>query len=300
MELFEVIMNLVEKFSVEVSTSRVSSKPLKPEILDFNDGSLRVSLPGIDSVIRPREFQSFTISAFIGSMDDLMVAAQIKEIINRKSETSKVFINILGTPYTRYDRVMFPDGSDSFGLWCFSNAVDALNFDEVRIFDPHSRVTQSLIKNCFPIKQDILVDITVGDISSFDIVCPDKGASMKLDDQLVKVLCDKDRDPVTGKIRGIKVVFNKSEGTKPLLVVDDICEGGGTFLGLAESFKDNVHLEGRELNLYVTHGIFSKNALPKLLEKYSHIYVYCMKCSVYNTLTESQKLNVSVNTLVSD
>jgi ribose-phosphate pyrophosphokinase len=54
------------------------------------------------------------------------------------------------------------------------------------------------------------------------------------------------------------------------MVVDDICDGGRTFMGLGELIKEQT---GRKPFLYVTHGIFSYNSLPKLVEIYSDIFV---------------------------
>ena len=54
--------------------------------------------------------------------------------------------------------------------------------------------------------------------------------------------------------------INKSK----LLICDDICDGGRTFVELANWFTDN-HYTPVEINLYVTHGIFSKGMGPLLL-----------------------------------
>jgi len=49
------------------------------------------------------------------------------------------------------------------------------------------------------------------------------------------------------------------------IIVDDICDGGGTFNLLAEEFFKDPASEGAELALFVSHGIFSKglNAIDK-------------------------------------
>jgi ribose-phosphate pyrophosphokinase len=50
--------------------------------------------------------------------------------------------------------------------------------------------------------------------------------------------------------------------------VDDICDGGGTFLGLAEA----TGLPWSRVDLYVSHGVFSKNALDNLRERFEYVY----------------------------
>jgi len=63
----------------------------------------------------------------------------------------------------------------------------------------------------------------------------------------------KTRDQSTGHITDYKL-SGEVEG-KSVLIVDDICDGGMTFKLLAEELMEAgaVHI-----NLYVTHGIFSK------------------------------------------
>ena len=43
------------------------------------------------------------------------------------------------------------------------------------------------------------------------------------------------------------------------LIVDDICDGGGTFIPLAKKLKN---AGAKTVTLYVTHGIFSKGLDP--------------------------------------
>ena len=51
---------------------------------------------------------------------------------------------------------------------------------------------------------------------------------------------------------------------KHFFVVDENCDGGGTFIQLAKVFFAHRHGTGIEksLNLFVTHGIFSKGLNP--------------------------------------
>jgi ribose-phosphate pyrophosphokinase len=64
---------------------------------------------------------------------------------------------------------------------------------------------------------------------------------------------DKVRDTKTGRISGTSV---SSELPKlPILVVDDICDGGRTFVELGKALAE---VSSQPRYLYVTHGIFSK------------------------------------------
>ncbi len=106
------------------------------------------------------------------------------------------------------------------------------------------------------------------------IICPDAGVSKKIDNfnhpalrANPKVFCSKHRDTVTGALSGFEAHCGDLE-KRPCVIVDDICDGGGTFLGLAEELK---HKNAGPLYLAVTHGIFSKG-LDELLKVFSVIY----------------------------
>ncbi len=303
-------MKIVNKFSIELmpicnqfEIIGLAAETLNVDILKFNDGSIRVTIPALNNN-RYIKHGLCEISAYVESLDDLMVIAQIKDIIERKSLGQVLFnLELLGTAYTRYDRVMFEDKIDGFGAKVFADFVNSIGFNSVTLYDPHSEVISYLIKNTTVVKQQHLLNHLISN-EKFGIICPDKGAKKKVDStNMPTVYCDKSRNPETGKINGIivsSISVGKIDRYDKLIVVDDICEGGGTFLGLADSLTMYDCFSEKEICLYVTHGIFSNNAIEKLLEKYSKIYVYFLKESVYNSLTEQQRLNVVYSTLIRD
>lgn len=93
--------------------------------------------------------------------------------------------------------------------------------------------------------------------SEYDtFLAPDKGAEEQVknlawyfDKEFVS--CSKERDPMTGKLSGF--TLNGSVKGKKVLIVDDLLDAGGTFLGIKELLT-----EAEVVSLYVTHGIFSK------------------------------------------
>ena len=62
------------------------------------------------------------------------------------------------------------------------------------------------------------------------------------------------RDFATGKLSTFQCEDLPETGR--LLVVDDICDGGGTFMGLAQA----TGLPKERLDLWVSHGVFSRRA----------------------------------------
>lgn len=79
------------------------------------------------------------------------------------------------------------------------------------------------------------------------------------------VCCAKLRNTATGKLSGARVLDEVPD--LPLLVVDDICDGGGTFVALVALLRRH---SDRPLGLYVTHGLCTKGVAP--LRDYARLY----------------------------
>lgn len=101
------------------------------------------------------------------------------------------------------------------------------------------------------------------------IVAPDKGAEQRAFEvaSLVGagfITCKKVRNQLTTEITGVKVPENLNPDVH-YLIVDDICDGGRTFLEVATALRANG---ATKVSLYVTHGIFSKGVgeLSKVLD----------------------------------
>jgi phosphoribosylpyrophosphate synthetase len=106
------------------------------------------------------------------------------------------------------------------------------------------------------------------------VVAPDKGAALKAKEvaqyfNVPLIQATKTRDLVTGKITDMTVQlpfgYNHNE-SNTMLIVDDICDGGGTFEWLAEKLPADA-----TKILYVTHGIFSKGK-EQLLKQYDEVH----------------------------
>lgn len=158
----------------------------------------------------------------------------------------------------RYDRIMKP--GDSFDLQVVANVINSLGFDQVHLFDVHSDVATLLIKNSKShTNQKLLEYLTSQNPNKMlTLICPDAGAAKKLDHIMrfvpVKqvVHCVKKRDLSTGKI-SLKVLEPELADGEDCVIVDDICDGGATFLAISEQIP-----LARKRMLVVSHGIFSK------------------------------------------
>lgn len=176
-------------------------------------------------------------------------------------------------PGARQDRLN-DSGDYLFTAKTVANMVNARAFDRVVVADPHSDVVPALVDRCRVVKPHEILTIPAGKYAA--VVAPDGGAEKRANGvaQLLGVPLVhawKTRDVATGKISGFGVQPMTFADVPPgalVLVVDDICDGGGTFLGLAKEL-DQL---GLRAHLYVTHGIFSQGT-EKLLEAYQgHVY----------------------------
>ncbi len=164
---------------------------------------------------------------------------------------------VLVIPYlmaARYDRLM--QTGDSIDLKVVADLVNSCGFEKVYLYDVHSDVALLLIKNAIGITNENLV--RTYDMPDAVLICPDAGASKKVGNYFgwntnIKdiVYCSKNRDLATGKLT-LEILEPQECTNRNCVIIDDICDGGGTFLAIAEK------IQPAHLTLIVTHGIFSK------------------------------------------
>lgn len=178
-------------------------------------------------------------------------------------------------PYSRQDRVCAV--GDAFGLKVFADQINALNFNLVAIFDAHSDVAPALINNCIHSETKDLFALNPGFLYNYShLVSPDAGAYKKVTSiasliDLPVIPALKTRDTATGRLSNTVVVTEGIENPTRLLVIDDLCDAGGTFLALGDKLKQTF--PHTPIDLYISHGIFAKG-LNGLDKYYDNIYCY--------------------------
>lgn len=166
-------------------------------------------------------------------------------------------------PGARQDRLN-PTGDALFTAKSVAMEINRRGFPSVTVIDPHSDVVPALVDRCRVVQ---LVD-AIGPLDRYTaVIAPDGGAekrAAKVAQKLGLPLMHawKTRNVTDGSLSGFGVEPLDPEGL--YLIVDDICDGGGTFLGLSEIMNARAHLA-------VTHGVFSKGA-STLLMNFEHIF----------------------------
>lgn len=175
-------------------------------------------------------------------------------------------------PGARQDRLMV--NGEPLTVKVYADIINNLNVSEVIVFDAHSDVTTALLNNCTPVNNFKFVEkVTQAIGEDLILISPDGGALKKIYklaaylQEYPVVECSKIRDVKTGKLTAFKVYADNLEN-KNCLIVDDMCDGGGTFLGLAEELKKK---NAGALHIAVSHGLFTRGT-DTLKEQFSNIY----------------------------
>jgi ribose-phosphate pyrophosphokinase len=214
------------------------------------------------------ETDSVRINSRLNSSDDVMnVCLAVDALRNMHVPYIEVFFPY--TPYARQDRVMVP--GEPLSIKVFANIINSLNLNKVMVFDAHSDVCVALLNNCQNIPNYEMVNyfLTKLSIKDYTLVSPDLGAYKKIDKVAQKINYKgqiatgiKIRDLTTGQIVKSNVNTDDLKGN-PCIVIDDICDGGRTFIELAAALKEK---NAGDLYFIASHGIFSHNALDRLKE----------------------------------
>ena len=185
------------------------------------------------------------------SETEFLQLAQLKTLLD--SRNIKTSLTLTYLPYGRQDKEV--SNNSTFALHTFAKLLNSLEFSDVFCNDPHSEVASKLINNFYPVYPIDEVCRVAKLVESNTLCYPDKGAVSKYTKvfDFSYIYGEKVRDQSTGNILNYKLVGDPAG--KNILIVDDICDGGMTFILLT---KDLLVAGAKSVTLFVTHGIFSK------------------------------------------
>ena len=244
--------------------------------INYPDGSSYVEVESFPSQI---EFR-------INSYEDLWTLTQIKDVYDYNGKPLSVTIPCLLD--AQADRRFEKNQSHNLKLVLYQLA--RLNFENVTIFHPHnSEVVESILNrvnildNSYFIEQVInriglmnqVVEGVRADIGNTILMSTDAGGFkplMKLADKIQwkgeTFSASKSRKYEDGKSKLIQQIDRQDFEGKDILIVDDICVNGGTFVGLAKMLKErNVG----KLYLAISH-LTVPNPNPELINLYDTIF----------------------------
>lgn len=239
------------------------------EVSTFPGGEVHIKLPDtnyLQETINFREkntnssMPNIMVESKVRSSNDLMQLILVKDALDGVFPNVSKGLKIMYLPYARQDRVCNP--GEAFSAKVFASMLNTMEFDLIITADVHSSVILSYINT--PV-----VHVSVNDIfkvkhqpmlPNMVLVAPDKGSYDKVKSlsEMIGVpfiSATKTRTGNSIQVELSEVDRNTNLRDRNLLIVDDICDGGGTFIALS---KELCYKNPLSINLYVTHGIFSK------------------------------------------
>ncbi|MFN8345728.1 MAG: ribose-phosphate diphosphokinase [Spirosomataceae bacterium] len=244
--------------TLNLITPAISDIPFQS--FTFPDGQPHLKL---ETNFSAREIARCRIVTRIANPADLLRVLLAKDVLEEAgAEQIDLIVSYLMA--ARMDRVMTT--GEPFSLRVVTDILNQAGFHKIAVFDPHSEVTAALLRRSAVIPnylfvKDCLTDfLTQKQETDYWLISPDAGALKKIHavaqytgaEQVAE--CMKMRDVRTGNLSGFKTLETDFKG-QTCFIVDDICDGGGTFAGIGSLLKER---NAGSVVLIVSHGIFSK------------------------------------------
>lgn len=263
----------VISFREKLGNGFTVDSPLQPFFFPDGAAHIKGDLDGLDISYHIADVRAL-------SHDDLFTLAMwLDKVTDGPWSKNRTVLLMPYLPGARSDRGA-PNGSR-----VYAEFLSNLDFDQIITLDPHSSFMPGLIHNSFwqndnltvfPVERIIAKEIQDRESDQrpqpyVGVIAPDRGAVPRAK-QAAKVMgvpvyrAEKTRDFETGALTGFHMIDSLPDRGR-LLIVDDICDGGGTFIGLA----DATDLEPERLDLWVTHGIFSQG-VNRLLDRFGEVH----------------------------
>jgi len=234
---------------------------IKYKINKFPDGQQSVDLVDIFNIT-----DDIRIATRLNSFSDLEILICATKAL-RNITTKPIHLYV---PYflgSRSDR-KFGLGGVNYLKEVICPIINSLDFATVEVLDPHSDVLEACLNNFVKLPTNYLVKQALTQIDNKDgarnrvcLVSPDAGAYKKIFDvaktfEIENIItASKVRDLKTGAILRTEVPTLDQHKDLKYIIIDDICDGGRTFIELAKVMKESRPTA--KIYLVVTHGIFS-------------------------------------------
>jgi ribose-phosphate pyrophosphokinase len=235
---------------------------IKYKISKFPDGQQAIEITEVPFLSE----SSVKIKTRLNSFEDL----ELIICSNQALKELGIKETHLYSPYflgARSDR-KFKEGTSNYLKTVICPIINSQDFNSVTILDPHSDVLEACLNNY---KKITNIEFAKNVIKSIEgevtIISPDAGALKKIYD--VAQACEINNIIVANKVRDVKndgrIIrtevpgINDETSIKSFVIVDDICDGGRTFIEISKSIRDvrPKAIFNDKIYLVVTHGIFS-------------------------------------------
>jgi len=160
-------------------------------------------------------------------------------------ESNRIELDISYMPHSRMDR---SNGEFAFALKTAANLVNAMGFDSVFIHEPHSDVSMALIDSACSIEWCMNnIDAAIRATKADTVFFPDAGAAKRYSTSLPYAVGHKMRDFKSGDITSFNLIGDVGDR---VLIVDDLCSRGGTFVHSSKLLREHG---AKKVSLLVAH-----------------------------------------------
>jgi ribose-phosphate pyrophosphokinase len=281
---------------VTLDLTSLENSNIKYKISKFPDGQQSITL---DKPQITQRMSMILLKSRLNSFKDL-------ELIITANQCLREFgiedVNLY-VPYFlggRSDR-KFGEGQTNYLKNVICPIINSQKFNKVVVMDPHSDVLEACLDNFVKIGNFELVEFALDNINDKNVtlISPDAGALKKIFDVAAKfqienvVTASKVRDMKTGDIIRTELPTMNLDGINHIVIIDDICDGGRTFVELARAIREITNLP---IYLVVTHGVFSAG-FNELQKHFTNIFTTNSIVDRYDTDGFVKQLNVFNNNL---
>lgn len=253
-------------FGVTVYTQNRRETPTKAnvEMIKFPSGEIQILEWDVPVAVS-------TVMVYVrgASSDTMMAAGLVLDALAREHEVSNLHVDVPYLPASRSDRGVF-QASAYYLKQLMPWKEGRSSTTTITTLDAHSPAyfKQVVLTNRGKCDRVNIEAHEIIEASGFlenikydAVIAPDAGAKERATKVAANLgvpvfVADKKRDFATGKITKISAPIGLRESGN-YLVVDDICDGGGTFAALLEAIKSRNPSAVMSFDLWVTHGVFS-------------------------------------------
>lgn len=270
---------------------------------------VKTNYPDGTSYIEVKSFK-YELEYRINSYEDLWTLAQIKNVYDYNGQLLHVIIpNLIDAQADRRFAT-----NQSSNLMLVLNFLKSLNFAEITFFHPHNpEVVEAILPEAHILDnsyfiQQVMLDIHNNIVGYDDFTSLSTIANNTLSSKLILMSSDaggfkplmklvdkiywkgetesaaKSRKYEDGKSKLTQLINRQDFGGKDVLIVDDICVYGGTFVGLAKLLRErNVG----KLYLAVSHMTVN-TPNTELCKLYDEVYTTNSKGLSYSIFPEGE------------
>lgn len=255
--------------------NNIGGQNLKFTTTKFHGGEINLKF---ENDLSQMGITSVTIQCQLRGGDDIMELLMATNALNQ-FEINNINLFIPYICYGRQDRVC--NIGEALSIRVFTDLINTQGYKRITVFDPHSDVQTALLNAKVRDSYDFVSEAyhkipntEIDGVTSPPIIMSPDGGALKKVGKLAKrlnkpfIAASKERNVDGGEMDQDAIIVNGDVKGRNVVVVDDICGGGQTFINLGKKLKE---MGAEKLFLIISHAE-GEYGLKRVLGTYEHIY----------------------------